>query len=189
MNFAILASTNGTDLPAIFAKFQDGSIQGKIVCGVVNTEDCGARKKLEDFGVPTFFVAYKGKKREEFDREVSEILEKHQTDYVVCVGYMRILSSWFVEKWQRKILNVHPALLPAFPGAHAIQDALDAKVSETGATVHFIDEGVDTGPILMQKAVRIEKNDDFESVKQKIQKVEQEMYPEVLEMISKGELK
>lgn len=188
MNFAVLASTNGSDLPGIFEKFKDGSIQGQIVCGVVNNLDCGAKIKMENFGIPVFFVDYKGKQREDFDKEVSEILKQHQVDYIICVGYMRVLSSWFVQKWPRKIINVHPSLLPAFPGAHAIQDALDADIKKTGATVHFIDEGVDTGPILMQKSVDITSKDTFETVKQKIQKIEQEIYPEVLEKISKGKI-
>lgn len=186
MNFAVLASTNGSDLPAIFAKFQDGSILGNIVCAVVNQKNCGAQEKLEKENIPTFFISHKEKDREIFDREVSQILEEYNIDYIICVGYMRILSPWFVQQWKNKILNIHPALLPAFPGAHAIQDALDAGVNKTGCTVHFIDEGVDTGPILAQKEVEITSEDTFETIKQKIQKAEQEIYPEVLEKISKN---
>ena len=185
MNFAVLASTNGSDLPAIFEKFEDGSIQGQIMCGVVNNENCGAQEKLESKNIPTSFVSHKGKDREAFDKEVSQILENANTDYIICVGYMRILSPWFVQKWERKILNVHPALLPAFPGAHAIQDALEAGVNKTGCTVHFIDEGVDTGPILAQYEVDILESDTLDSVKAKIQKGEQIIYPQVIEKISK----
>jgi len=186
MNFAILASTNASDFPAIFSAFQSGKILGKIVCGVVNKENCGAQEKLEKENIPTFFVSHKSKTREDFDKEVHKILQNHKVDYVVCVGYMRILSSWFVQQWPNKIINIHPALLPKFPGAHAITDALEARVTETGATVHFIDEGVDTGPILMQKSCTVEKNETLESLKKKIQKIEQEIYPLVLEKISKN---
>ena len=101
---------------------------------------------------------------------------------------MRILSKWFVNKWENKILNIHPSLLPKFPWAHAIQDALNSKEKETWATVHFIDEWVDTGKIISQKACKIEKNETLETLKVKIQKIEQEIYPKVIEKISRGSL-
>lgn len=180
MNFAILASTNGSDLPAIFEGFRSGKIQGKLVCGIVNNLDCGAQKKLQKEGIKDYFISHKGKIREDFDMEISEILQRHKIDYVLCVGYMRIFSEKFVTEWERKIINVHPSFLPAFPGAHAMQDALDAGVKVTGATIHYIDAGVDTGPIISQAQVDIEDNESLTSLKEKIQKVEQELYVQVL---------
>ncbi len=186
MNFAILASTNGTDLPAIFQAFEFGKIKGGIVCGIVNNKNCGAKTKLEERKISTFFVNHKKRTREDFDNEISKILKEHKVDYIVCVGFMRVLSKKFVKDWNKKILNIHPSLLPSFPGAHAVEDALRAKVSKTGVTVHFVDEGVDTGPILSQREVVIEEDETVESLKGKIQKIEQELYPEVLEKISKA---
>ena len=188
MNFAILASTNGTNIPAIISAFKNNSIKGEVVCGIVNTENCGARKKLINEKISTFFIDHKGKKREEFDNEVSITLKQHFVDYIICVGYMRIFSPEFVQDWRNKILNVHPSLLPDFPGAHAVSDAMEAGVKKTGASIHFIDEGVDTGKILAQKSVEIHATDTLESLKEKIQKVEQNIYVEVLQKLSNSTL-
>ncbi len=188
MNFAVLASTNGTDLPSIFKNFNKWNILWKIVCWIVNKENCWAKIKLESENIPNFYISHKDKNREIFDKEVSKILIKYNVDYIICVWYMRILSKWFVKKWENKILNIHPALLPKFTWAHAIQDVLNSNEKETWVTVHFIDEWVDTGKIIMQKSCKISENETFESLKEKIQKIEQEIYPEVIEKISKWEI-
>jgi|SaaInlStandDraft_6_1057023.scaffolds.fasta_scaffold123089_1 phosphoribosylglycinamide formyltransferase 1 len=189
MNFAILASTNGTDLPAIFEGFRSGKIQGEIVCAITNNENCGALQKLKAEGVISYFRNHTGKNREEFDIEISEILKKHRVDYILCIGYMRIFSSNFVREWEKKIINVHPSLLPAFPGAHAIQDALDYGVKVSGATIHYIDTGVDTGPIIAQSSVNIQDDDNISTLKEKIQKAEQKLYVQVLSELTHLSLK
>jgi len=101
---------------------------------------------------------------------------------------MWILTPWFVHVWKGRIINVHPALLPKFPGAHGIEDAMAAGETETGMTIHIIDEGVDTGPILVQKSCSISRDDTIDSLKERIQELEKEWYPKVLQMVEEGEI-
>ena len=184
MNFAILASTQGSNLPSLFLGFDSGRIQGEIVCTIVNKKECGARLQCENKNIPTYFCKHENKKREDYDLEMTQILEKHNVDYIICVGFMRILSGSFVKHWENKILNVHPSFLPEFPGAHAIHDALKSGASQTGATIHYIDEGVDTGAIIQQERVPIYKTDTLDILKKRIQQTEQKLYVEVLEKLS-----
>ncbi|MDD5226630.1 MAG: phosphoribosylglycinamide formyltransferase, partial [Candidatus Omnitrophica bacterium] len=114
---------------------------------------------------------------------LSECLEAHKIDLVVLAGFMRVLTEGFVKKYQGRLINIHPALLPAFPGAHAIKDAWDAKVKETGVTVHFVDNGVDTGPIILQRKVPVLPGDTLETLEFRIHGLEYEIYPEALNLV------
>jgi phosphoribosylglycinamide formyltransferase-1 len=104
----------------------------------------------------------------------------------VLAGFMRVLTEGFVKKYYGRLINIHPALLPAFPGAHAIKDAWDAKVKETGVTVHFVDSGVDTGPIILQRKVPVLSNDTLETLEARIHKLEHEIYPQALSLVLSG---
>ena len=113
-----------------------------------------------------------------------EILEKNDVDFIVLAGFMRILSPLFVNKYNNKIINIHPSLLPLFPGSHAHKDAIEAGVNESGCTVHFVDEGVDTGPIILQESISIDKEDNEETLAEKILPLEHKLLPKALNLLS-----
>ena len=192
MNLAILASTNGTDLQAIIDEIQSGKMPGiNLKCVIANRENCGALEKARQAGIEDVFITQEGLEREEFDKRVAEVLDSRQIDLIALVGYMRLLSPWFVEKYHNRIMNVHPSLLPSFSGMDRSvhQDILDYGCKITGATIHFVDEGADTGPIIMQKTIEIKENETVDSLREKVQNLEKEMYPEAIRLFAAGKLK
>ena len=192
MNLAILASTSGTDLQAIIDEMQASKMPSiTLTCVISNKEDCGALEKARQAGIEDIFVSSEGLEREEFDKKVVEILEEKQTDLIAMIGYMCFVSPWFVDKYRNKIMNVHPSLLPAFAGRASTiyAEILERGCKISGATIHFVDEGADTGPIIMQKSVQIEEDETVESLKFKVQSLEKKMYPEVIRLFAAGRLK
>jgi phosphoribosylglycinamide formyltransferase-1 len=188
----ILASTRGTDMEAIFGAVASGRLKGVEISAVMSDrEDAYSLERARKHGIPAVFINPRGKKREEFDREVARILEEKGADLVLLIGYMRLFSPWFVEKFRNRIINVHPSLLPAFGGGmdidvHRMVLEYGAKVS--GATVHFVDEGTDTGPIILQKTVDIDEEETPESLKRKVQEVEGELLVKAIELLRDGRL-
>jgi phosphoribosylglycinamide formyltransferase-1 len=134
-------------------------------------------------GLATRFIPSKGKEREAFDREVVAALREHQVDLVCLAGFMRILSPYFIREFPRRILNIHPALLPAFPGVEAQKQALDYGVKFTGCTVHIVDEGVDTGPIVCQAVVPVLDDDTVETLSARILREEHRIYSEAVTLL------
>ena len=191
----ILASTRGTDLQAIIDELKAGKMPGvEITIVISNKEDAFALERARQADIPTLFISPKGKKRTEYDQEVAAELKKHQVDLVVLIGYMRILSTEFVRQFPRRIINVHPALMPKFSGpgyfgANVHEAVLRAGEKETGCTIHFVDEGVDTGEIILQKKVTIEPTDTAGTLKDKVQTLEKKWYPEVIRQFASGKLK
>lgn len=187
---AVLASTKGTDLQAIIDEMKEGKMSGiELACVISNKRDCYALERAKVQGYKTYFINPKGKTREEFDLEVAEILEKEKVDLIVLVGYMRILSQKFVRKFKNKIINIHPALIPKFCGknffgANVHEAVLKAGEKETGMTIHYVDEGVDTGKIILQKKVRVDPNDTAETLKSKVQALEKKWYPKVIRQLA-----
>ena len=118
-----------------------------------------------------------------------EILKSNQIEIVVLAGFMRILSKQFISEYKNKIINIHPSLLPKFPGANAHRDAIEAKAKISGCTVHFVDEGVDTGPIIMQESVSVDEDDDEHTLAEKILPIEHKIYPKVLDLITSNKIK
>jgi len=186
MKIGILASTNGTILPAIWEHLKnDSSVEFAVL--VTNREQCGAREKAKTKGIPDFFVSARGKTREEWDIEAVTLLQKHGVELVILVGFMRILSPIFVRTFPQKILNVHPSLLPKFAGGmdgDVHSSVLQSGETESGATIHLVDEGVDTGEIVIQKSVAISSDETPESLKAKVQKIEGEIFAESIRKIS-----
>ncbi len=188
---AVLASTNGTDLQAIIDEMKAGkmpSIELAIVAS--NKQNCYALERAKEQGFKTTFIDPKGKTREEFDKEMAAVLEKEKIDLVVLVGYMRILSTEFVRKFKNRIINVHPALIPkfcgpSFFGANVHEAVLAAHEKETGMTIHYVDEGVDTGKIILQKTCPVTPDDTVNSLKEKVQALEKKWYPEVIRAMAK----
>ena len=185
LNIGVLASTRATDLQAVIDAIEAKKLNAKISVVISNKEDAYALERARKHKIEAVFIDSKGKQREEFDKEVASILDKYKVDIILLIGYMRILSPWFVNKYKNRIMNIHPSLLPAFAGGmdkdvHA--EVLKAGVKETGCTLHFVDESVDGGPIIMQKKVKVDKNETVESLKEKVQKAEQEIIVKALQL-------
>ncbi len=130
----------------------------------------------------------KSGRRVAHERLVNAELKAADVELVVLSGYMRILTPWFVRRWKGRLINIHPSLLPDFPGAHAHRDALAAGVSVTGCTVHLVDEGVDSGPILAQREIEVRPNDDEEALQERVKRVEHLLYPDVLDRLCSGQI-
>lgn len=193
MDFVVLSSSRGTTFQAVIDAMQSGALEARCLGLIADREDRGCIARAQAAGLPTVIVErLKGEEREEYDRRVDEAingLAKHSEDrkvIIACMGWMFILSPWFVQKWRNRILNVHPALLPRHPGGHAIEDALRAGDTETGMTIHWIDEGVDTGKIIEQKKCSIVPDDTIDTLKDRVQLLEKEWYPKVLQDLACG---
>lgn len=183
-SIAFLSSTGGTNLQSFIDAQARGDFEPRISCLITNKLNCGAVEKAKAASIPVYFVDPSGKSREQYDREVMEILEYQQPDLVVLGGYMRIIGPEMVRAYPRKIVNVHPSLLPKHAGLMAMeahQAVLDAGESETGMTIHYVDEGVDTGEVILQKSVRVDVGDTVETVKNKVQALEKEWYPKAVQ--------
>jgi formyltetrahydrofolate-dependent phosphoribosylglycinamide formyltransferase len=184
---AFLVSGSGTNMANIVAKIKAGEIHAEAAVVISNKPGVKALEKAAALGVKTVVIDHKTyADRAAFDQALSECLEKYKVDIIVLAGFMRLLTEGFVKRYQGRLINIHPALLPAFPGAHAIQDAWDAKVKETGVTVHFVDTGVDTGPVILQSKVPVLPNDTFEMLEDRIHKLEYEIYPQALNLVLSG---
>ena len=145
--------------------------------------------KAEKYGIPAIAVIPESiEDREGHEREMDAILEKYEVEAVILSGYMRILSPWFVGKWEGRLLNIHPSLLPEFPGAHAHKDVIAAGVEVSGCTVHFVDMGMDSGRIIAQRSVPVFQGDTEESLQERVKKVEHLLYPEVIDAFAESRL-
>lgn len=193
MKFIILSSSRGSTAKAVLKHLEKGNLHMECLGLITDSDDRGCTEVVRSAGFPIYRVdRVEGESREDYDRRLHEaVLEaggSYEDTVIAALGWMYILSPWFVSQWKNRIINVHPALLPKFPGAHGIADALASGDEVTGMTIHFIDEGVDTGPIILQKECAILPGDDEEALKDRIQLLEKEWYPKVLEMIETGEI-
>jgi len=190
MNIAVFVSGNGTNLQAIIDAVSSGSIKVKVALVVSDNKDAYALERAKKAGIETFVLAPDGfKAREDYDMEVVKELKKRNIELVVLAGFMRLVSSYFVKEYKNRILNIHPALLPSFKGTQGIKDAFESGAKKTGITVHFVDEKLDHGPIILQEAVKIEKNDTLDTLEKKIHKIEHKLYPEAISLFVEGKLK
>jgi phosphoribosylglycinamide formyltransferase 1 len=186
----VLASGSGTNLQAILDKLH-GSDEGIDVVGV-GSDKQGARalERARSAGVETAaFPASEHKDRAARDRALGDWIEDRGADLVVLAGYMQLLAPEFVERFRNRVINVHPALLPAFPGIDAVQQAIDHGAKVTGVTVHFVDEGVDSGPIIMQRAVEVAPSRDWVETEERIHATEHELLPETIRLIAAGRVR
>ena len=181
---AFLVSGSGTNMANLIQRIRSGEIQADPAVVISNKPGVKALEKAAALRVKTVVIDHKAfADRAIFDKALEECLEKHKIDLVVLAGFMRVLTEGFVKKYYGRLINIHPALLPAFPGAHAIRDAWEAKVKETGVTVHFVDSGVDTGPIILQRKVLVLPGDTLETLEARIHSLEYEIYPEALKLV------
>jgi len=193
MRFSVLASTRGTDLQAIIDEIKAGRLKAELACVVSNVKNCYAIERAHSHGFKTYFVDPKERSRVEFDRELVKILKSENTDLVVLVGYMRILTPYFVGEFKNRVINVHPALLPKyggknFYGANVHEAVLKAGEKETGMTIHFVDEDIDTGRIILQKTCPVLPGDTPETLKDRVQALEKEWYPKVIQQFAEGKI-
>lgn len=183
MRLAVLLSGRGSNFQAIHEAIRDGVLDAEIVCVISNRPDAPAIEKAREYGYATHVIDHKGRKRAEHEREVLQVLAEARPDYIVLAGYMRLLSPVFVGRWRNRILNIHPSLLPSFPGVDAQAQALAHGVKISGCTVHLVDENLDAGPILVQKAVEVRDDDTVETLSARILEQEHVAYVEALKKL------
>jgi phosphoribosylglycinamide formyltransferase-1 len=177
---AILLSGRGSNFEAIARNIEVGKVPARIAVVISNHADAPGLALARQMNLETRFIPSASKDREAYDREVVAVLKNFQVDLVCLAGFMRILSPYFVREFPQRILNIHPALLPAFPGIDAQKQALEAGVKFTGCTVHIVDEGVDTGPIVCQEVVPVLDGDTVETLSARILKEEHRLYSEAI---------
>lgn len=186
----VLISGRGSNLQALIEASRRGEL-GPGAIGVVfsNVEDAPGLERARRAGIPVAFRDHRGRSREAFDAEVVAILQAHHVELVCLAGYMRLLSAGFVQAFPGRILNVHPALLPSFPGLHAQRQALEHGVKLSGATVHLVDERLDAGPILAQAAVPVLAGDSEDTLSARILEAEHRIYPRAVRAMLEGRVR
>lgn len=188
MRIAVLASGGGTNLQALLDAQAAGVLApAQIVVVGANVEGCGALARAHAAGVPTFCLSHKGfADRAAFDEALFARLGTYNVDCLVLAGFMRVLTSSFLERFAHGVINIHPALLPAFPGVHGQKQAFDYGVKFAGCTVHFVDGGIDSGPIIAQAVVPVLPNDTEATLQQRILEEEHKIFPAVVQAVAAG---
>lgn len=190
LTLGVLISGSGSNLQAILDRIAEGRIDCRI--GVVLSNDPAAKglDRARTAGVAVRAIAHQAfQSREAFEQAVTAELEAHGVELVVLAGFMRVLSPWFVRRWSMRLVNIHPALLPAFPGVHGQKQAWDYGVRFAGCTVHFVDEGTDTGPIILQAVVPVSPDDDEARLAERILAAEHRTFPQALQWIAEGRVR
>jgi phosphoribosylglycinamide formyltransferase-1 len=186
-NLGILLSGRGSNFEAIATNVNTGKIpNARIAIVISNKTDAGGIEVAKRLKLATAVISSKGKEREAHDREIVAKLREHSVDLVCLAGYMRLLSSWFVQQFPMRILNIHPSLLPAFPGLEAQQQAFAYGVRVAGCTVHFVDEELDHGAIVIQKTVPVLDSDDEHALSERILEQEHIAYTEAIKLVLEG---
>lgn len=187
LRIGVLASGGGTNLQALIDRCQDGSMAAEIAVVITNKPSAGALQRAEKAGIPTLCIDHRDfDGREDFDRAMVAALRDKGVELVVLAGFMRIITQVFIDAFPLRVINIHPALLPAFPGLHVQQQALDYGARFSGCTVHFVDGGVDTGPIIIQAVVPIRSDDTAETLSARILEQEHRIYPRAIQLIAEG---
>jgi phosphoribosylglycinamide formyltransferase-1 len=190
MNIAVFASGRGTNFGAIRRAIKSGKIKANLSLLVCDNPKAGAIGRAKRAGVKLALIKREGfANKKDFEAKIIAHLEENKIDLIVLAGFMRLLSPEFVSKYQGRILNIHPALLPSFRGTQGLKDAFEYGVKVTGVTVHFVDEKIDHGPIILQKEVKIEEDDTLETLEKKMHKIEHRLYPEAVRLYVEGRLK
>jgi phosphoribosylglycinamide formyltransferase-1 len=186
MNLGILLSGRGSNFEAIADNIDAGRLAAKIAIVISNRADAGGVETARRRGLNSLVIPSKGRQREEHDREVVAALRHASVDLVILAGYMRLLSPWFIQQFPQRILNIHPSLLPAFPGLEAQQQAFDYGAQVSGCSVHFVDEHLDHGPIIVQRTVPVLPDDDEHTLAARILEQEHKAYSEAIRIVIEG---
>jgi phosphoribosylglycinamide formyltransferase-1 len=187
LRFAVLASGRGSNALRLIELFQGGTVAAELVLVLSNVDGAPVLAKAMGLGVPVACVPSRGLSRRVHEQRVLEVLARIQVDHLLLAGYMRILSPWFLERFPGRILNIHPSLLPDFPGLDAPRQAWEAGVREAGATVHFVDRGVDSGPVLLQERLAVRGDEGPEGLADRIlTEIEHHLYPRAVRLFLDG---
>lgn len=187
---AVLASGQGSNLEAILKAVEAGTVAGEVVLVLSDRQEAPALQRARRRGIRSIFLdpsLYAS--REEYDLAIITELEKEKVELVVLAGFMRMLSPVFIEKYPLRIMNIHPSLLPSFPGTRGVEMALAYGVRVTGCTVHFVDEKMDTGPVILQEAVPVLQDDTVETLHRRINAVEHRLFPRAVDLFCRDKLK
>ena len=189
LNIGVLVSGSGSNLQSILDACARGELPARVVCVISNKADAFALERAKRAGIPALHLDHRAHAgREAYDAALVATLREFEVELVVMAGFMRIITSVLLEAFPMAVMNIHPALLPAFPGLHAQRQALDYGAKFAGCTVHFVDVGTDTGPIIVQAAVPILEEDTEETLSGRIQKEEHRIYPEAVKLFAQGRL-
>jgi phosphoribosylglycinamide formyltransferase-1 len=186
MNLGILLSGRGSNFEAIANNIDGGRLAAKISIVISNRADAGGIESARRRGLKALVIPSKGREREAHDREVVAALREAGVELVILAGYMRLLSPWFIQQFPQRILNIHPALLPAFPGLDAQKQAFDYGAQISGCSVHFVDEHLDHGPIIVQRAVPVLPDDDEHTLAARILEQEHQAYTDAIRIVIEG---
>ncbi len=190
VNLGVLVSGSGSNLQSIIDNIEKGALPARIRMIVSNIPTAFALERARKHGIPAVVIEHGGfSNREQYDQKIVDTLKDHDVELVVLAGFMRVLSQLFLRAFPMRILNIHPALLPCFPGTHGQKKAFDYGVKFSGCTVHFVDEGVDTGPIIIQATVPVYDTDTEETLSQRILKEEHRIYPKAIKLYAEGKLR
>ncbi len=186
MRFAVLASGNGSNFEAIAQAVKTGDIDAELALLFSDRRDAYVLERGKKFSIPTeTFELKEFPNKQAYEEALLDLLKAYEIELVVLAGYMRIVGDSLLQNFLKKIINIHPSLLPSFPGLNGIKDAYQAGVKETGVTVHYIDRGIDTGPIIAQEKVVVDSKDSLEALELKIHHTEHQLYPKVLAKVIK----
>ncbi|WP_243290977.1 phosphoribosylglycinamide formyltransferase [Bacillus sp. FJAT-47783] len=178
---AVFASGNGSNFQSIVDSIKDRKLEAEVSLLVCDKVGAKVVERAERENIPRFvFTPKEYESKAHFEQDIIEELRQNDIDFIFLAGYMRLIGPTLLKEYEGKIINIHPSLLPSFPGKNAIEQALEAGVKVTGVTIHYVDEGMDTGPIIAQKAVEIDAEDDAKSLAQKIHQIEHSFYPAVI---------
>jgi phosphoribosylglycinamide formyltransferase-1 len=189
LKLGVLISGNGSNLQSIIDNIEKRSLKATIKIVISNNPDAYGLSRARKHSVPFIVLKHTDfKNKEDFDSELVRILKSHNVDLVILAGFMRILTPVLLKAFPHKIMNIHPALLPSFPGIHGQKQAVDYGVKISGCTVHFVDEGIDTGPIIIQAAVQVLDDDTEETLAARILKEEHRIYPQAIQLFANGKV-
>jgi phosphoribosylglycinamide formyltransferase-1 len=182
----VLISGRGTNLQALIDAQAEGRLGGRIALVISNVEDAAGLQRARRAGIPVAFCDHRARSRQAHDREMQELLEQQGVRLVCLAGYMRLLSGPFIQAFAGRILNVHPSLLPAFPGLDAQRQAFEYGVKVSGATVHLVEEALDAGPVVLQEAVPVMDSDTVDTLTDRILEAEHRIYPRAARLVLEG---
>ena len=189
VKLGVLVSGSGSNLQAIIDNIEGGRLDARLQIIVSNLPGVYALERARKHGIPSLVLPHKGLKREEFDQKLVEVLRAHDVELVILAGFMRIITPVLLRAFPMRVMNIHPALLPAFPGTHVWQAEVDSGVKFAGCTVHFVDEGTDTGPIILQAVVPVYDEDTADTLNARILKQEHKIYSQAIQLYAAGKIK
>lgn len=189
LKVAVLVSGRGSNLESIIHACQKKQIQAKVCVVISNKKEALALEKAKKAGIPAEYIQDLKGPKEEYEQKLINCIKQHRAKLVVLAGFMKIITPFFLKQFPNKIINIHPSLLPSFPGFHAQKQALDNRAPISGATVHFVDSGCDTGPIILQETVPVLPDDTVESLSARILVKEHQILPKAIDLIAKNKVK